>query len=617
MQIKPDSERLDKLLEIVRKGEIAIPLFQREYVWTSRQVADFFDSILKGYPIGSLILWSPEVDRFKTYDEIEGVKVVAHDNPLYILDGRQRITTLLSVFSEEGNLANRYYVDLSSEPFRVFAWTNPRLPSDFKFLALGKSLDPTLLLGFLDQLRQSKVAPELKSLYETNAKRINKLLSWYEIGYVKVLGGSINDAEQIFSRLNSKMTPVTTDYMVQALCYNPDNDFLFAQSITSIQDELAEYGLSGISRNLLLKCVYSYTSNTFVDGKAEDLLKKDVNLSEITNSVRNDLTLAVRFLSNECGVIDKRLLPYSYQLILTAIFFRYRPTATKEERRLLKKWFFYTLYDSTFTNSSLSDIRGYVQRFIAWCGESKLQSYPFKDTVSVSPIENGFTLGSVRGAAFTLALINRHRKELTHIDYFDLYTIPSKQTRTTGNVVCCFAKEDKSWLSKAFRQPSMLCSIPNNKAYYELTLDELNLYRSDLDEFLLQRSKKLLDIECQFVKSLFSDEKISFLGITSQEAPINMLENPLKKLLKWLLNNTNWYITSKLDIDRLQEVANLIAEKSLNYEYDSIRNYCISIGWPEETADVIYGTLEQAKKAPFKTLERISREELLDVMKLE
>lgn len=613
MQIKPDSARLSQLLERVQRGEIAIPLFQREYVWTNSQVTSFFDSILKGYPIGTLILWSPEKAQFKVYEEIEGVQVSEHTNPLYVLDGRQRVTTLLSAFTEGGNLACRFYIDLSSEPFRVISWNNAQLPSDPKFLPIGQALDPTLFIGFLDNLRQSKLSSDLKNEYETNAKRINKILSWYDIGYVMVKGGSINDAEQIFSRLNSKMTPVSTDYMVQALAYNPDNDYLFAKAITNIQDELGEYGLSGISRSLLLKCVYTYTSNTFVDGKAEDLLKDDVDLSAITDSLRNDLNLAAEFLSHDCGVIDKRLLPYSYQLIFTAIFFRYRPQATREERKLLKKWFFYTLYDATFTNSSLNDIRDYVKRFTKWCQDPTLLPIDFKSMVDVPSISDGFTLGSVRGAAFTLSLINLHRADITDVNYFDLYTIPSNISRSTGNVVCCFAKEDKARLTRVFRNSAFIDYFVG-RPYFDLTKAELEEYHNNIETFLQHRSDKLLSLERQFVEELFADEDVTFVGITKPAKTIMELDSQMKQLLKWLLHNTNWYITTKLDIDRLHEVANLVAVQKFVFDQDSVRNYCISIGWSEETANVIYDAFVKAQSSPFETLGRISQEELINAM---
>ncbi|MFU8652045.1 DUF262 domain-containing protein [Methanotorris formicicus] len=40
-----------------------IPTIQRGFVWNEERIKDFFESIIKGYPVGSIILWSPE-DEF-------------------------------------------------------------------------------------------------------------------------------------------------------------------------------------------------------------------------------------------------------------------------------------------------------------------------------------------------------------------------------------------------------------------------------------------------------------------------------------------------------------------------------------------------------------------------
>ncbi len=48
---------LPQFLERIELGEYQIPQFQRKFVWTLDQAAALIDSILKGYPIGTFILW--------------------------------------------------------------------------------------------------------------------------------------------------------------------------------------------------------------------------------------------------------------------------------------------------------------------------------------------------------------------------------------------------------------------------------------------------------------------------------------------------------------------------------------------------------------------------------
>jgi uncharacterized protein with ParB-like and HNH nuclease domain len=57
-KITPSSPRLAALLSEVARGNIKIPVFQREFVWDDEQIMSLLDSIYRGYPVGSLLLWS-------------------------------------------------------------------------------------------------------------------------------------------------------------------------------------------------------------------------------------------------------------------------------------------------------------------------------------------------------------------------------------------------------------------------------------------------------------------------------------------------------------------------------------------------------------------------------
>jgi hypothetical protein len=68
MTIKYDSKR-EPLAEIIKKATIqatyVIPDLQRPYVWTPRQVTLLIDSLFRGWPFGSLLLWEVKPDCFQ------------------------------------------------------------------------------------------------------------------------------------------------------------------------------------------------------------------------------------------------------------------------------------------------------------------------------------------------------------------------------------------------------------------------------------------------------------------------------------------------------------------------------------------------------------------------
>ena len=60
----PKSKNLGSFLSSIEKHLVQIPLFQRDFVWPAKKTANLMDSILKGYPIGTFILWKTK-EKFR------------------------------------------------------------------------------------------------------------------------------------------------------------------------------------------------------------------------------------------------------------------------------------------------------------------------------------------------------------------------------------------------------------------------------------------------------------------------------------------------------------------------------------------------------------------------
>src|SRR6056297_1225821 len=99
-QPKPDSKKYSDLITEIQKGIIKIPKFQRDFVWTIDKTAKLLDSILKGYPIGTFILWQTD-ERINDIKNIGNLEIPATPDGTkvqYVLDGQQRITSLYAAY---------------------------------------------------------------------------------------------------------------------------------------------------------------------------------------------------------------------------------------------------------------------------------------------------------------------------------------------------------------------------------------------------------------------------------------------------------------------------------------------------------------------------------------
>ena len=92
------SSLITELINDVRRGYIKIPQFQRDFVWSKEKAASLMDSILKGYPIGTIILWKTK-ETLRSVRNLGGVSLPETpqgDFVQYVLDGQQRLTSIFA-----------------------------------------------------------------------------------------------------------------------------------------------------------------------------------------------------------------------------------------------------------------------------------------------------------------------------------------------------------------------------------------------------------------------------------------------------------------------------------------------------------------------------------------
>ena len=94
MRVEQSATFLTDVLSRVRKGELVAPAFQRPYVWTPADVEALWKSLLKGWPIGSLLFWTPN-DPSASFarGRIGPIAAAVDGLPSLILDGQNRLAT--------------------------------------------------------------------------------------------------------------------------------------------------------------------------------------------------------------------------------------------------------------------------------------------------------------------------------------------------------------------------------------------------------------------------------------------------------------------------------------------------------------------------------------------
>ena len=167
-----ESRTIEEWLEKIQEGKIALPSFQRDYVWKKDQVKKFLKALLTGRPVGALLTIrfanDPIAGKFKSrpfQDMEDGNPVLAEctDCEELVLDGQQRLTALWKALKAK----EKYFVEIANwnddeleiaptdEPVR-WEKDNANVAKD-PFSAGEQNLIPISVLG-MDGITQEKDA---------------------------------------------------------------------------------------------------------------------------------------------------------------------------------------------------------------------------------------------------------------------------------------------------------------------------------------------------------------------------------------------------------------------------------------------------------------------------
>lgn len=234
--------KIGDLLREVKNGKIGLPDLQRPFVWKDSKTRDLLDSMLKGYPIGYIMLWQSP-DDYDTVGHI-GTNDKIYVQPDYlVIDGQQRLTALLAAITgvkvRDKNYKERY-IRISFNPLtREFAvWTeayerNPEWISSINtvFTADEEHNVSKFRKNFIkvcNESREKNNKPLLTDYEEEIIEdNINDLLnlSIYTLPTLSINSKATEeDVADIFVRVNSGGQKLTEKNFIETLLAVYDND---------------------------------------------------------------------------------------------------------------------------------------------------------------------------------------------------------------------------------------------------------------------------------------------------------------------------------------------------------------------------------------------------------
>jgi len=275
--------RIATILDHVDSGHIALPVFQRGYVWNRDQVRSLFDSLYRRHPVGGLLVWVTESHSA----EHRGDGSLPAGVVKLLLDGQQRITSLYGAIRGrppkffDGNPATftglRFHLEAE-----VFEFYQPvRMQDDPLWVDVtGMMRKGTSGLGeYIAKLSQN---PELEPRVPEYVGRLSRLLGCTDIElHVEEVTGTdktLDVVVEIFNRVNSGGTKLSKgDLALAKIC----SEWPEARDV--MKKKLDEWAKADYRFNLdwLLRSV-----NAVVTGEAKFLYLHNKSAGEIQEGLK-------------------------------------------------------------------------------------------------------------------------------------------------------------------------------------------------------------------------------------------------------------------------------------------------------------------------------------------
>jgi len=361
-QPKPESKSYSDLISEIQKGKIKVPKFQRNFVWSIENTAGLLDSILKGYPIGTFILW-------KTKERLNAVKNIGNlDIPetpegevQYVLDGQQRMTSLYAAFlgakiqKEDEKKITDYldiFVDLDADID----------DTDNQIISPERPIGNSVRLSEVLNLDLKKLRAEFDNELQDKIIEYSLAFKTYEFSTVMLRKDDIDSAIEVFTRINTGGQSLTLFEIMSAKTYDEAQDFDMQKKWETFIEKLKKIGYEGISSSVILNLIGLDLSRTKeCKRKVVLALEKeriidswDRHISAIEEAIQHFRTIYLIPVSN--------LLPYDSLLVPFAYFYLRKAEPTKVQRKLLEEFFWRMSLSSRYSSASESKLAQDIKR---------------------------------------------------------------------------------------------------------------------------------------------------------------------------------------------------------------------------------------------------------------
>jgi hypothetical protein len=328
------NQKIASQIEDLLQGKVVIPSIQRDFVWMRPDVRDLFDSLYRGYPVGALLLWKTNLTvPFKTAAVVQADKS-AHQ-PLYLLDGQQRLTSLAWVYRPESKADGRL-IDLRFD-VRTEEFVNPSAIQSKDPLLFRVS---TLLQENVQYHEVLKAAGIDYSAPQFGAwmQRLQKVhdIRKQEIAVITYESDDYEEVAELFARLNKGGRRLSKGDLVYSAIAARWSDGL--DTMDAFHQELQDSNFA-LNREAVLRLTSLLAGTGAHHIKLIGADMDEAALKEAWHATERALRFAIDFLKGECAIPRSEVLSSPNVTIVPALLLHHRDGKLRPgEAQLLRRW---------------------------------------------------------------------------------------------------------------------------------------------------------------------------------------------------------------------------------------------------------------------------------------
>jgi hypothetical protein len=344
--------KIEDLLADVRRGRVRVPSFQRPFKWVRKDAQDLLDSLYRGYPVGTLLFWETIAEAGVMQFGSVRVSGDARPDGLWVVDGQQRIVSLVRVLlaappQSPSDAPDDFalYFDLEKRQFIPPPAPDALQSDPSRWLPMTSVLDSEHLLQWTFAHSQGAPAQRRETAFQLG-KRIRE----YEIPAYYVRTDNESTLREIFGRANSKGKRLEANEVFEAL--HSSRGAQRPASLAQVADELTDTHFGRVEDKILYRLLRVLHGADVSERSGDGPLRLGTEESLLAYATTASAARsAVQFLKGPAGIGHYKLLPYKQPLVTLGQFFHHHPTPSPRSRELLVRW----LWRGALNGSHLGD----------------------------------------------------------------------------------------------------------------------------------------------------------------------------------------------------------------------------------------------------------------------